>query len=34
MEIRFDRITPGIQKYTKLMQWVLETDVSRDMDFQ
>ena len=34
MEIRFDRITPGIQKYNRLMQWVQETDVSKDTDFQ
>lgn len=34
MDIRYDRITVGIEKYQRIMQRVRQTDVSADDDFQ
>ena len=34
MDIQFDRITTGIEKYIRLMKWVHETNVSEDSEFQ
>ena len=34
MDIQFDRITTGIEKYIQIMKWVQETNVSEDAEFQ
>ena len=34
MDIQFDRITTGIEKYIRLMKWVHETNVSEDSVLQ